>query len=93
VLFSACTLYPQAVPNAYAIEKRGIAPCRDACPAGQRGAHDVIPDLPDLPSLFDGAEFACARHFGQARGARQPRDHLHACQHPFYPIESLDQSE
>ena len=27
---------PQAVPNAYAIEKRGIAPCRDACPAGQR---------------------------------------------------------
>ncbi|MFN2158343.1 MAG: FAD-dependent oxidoreductase [Anaerolineales bacterium] len=29
-------LYPQAVPNAYAIEKRGIAPCRDACPAGQR---------------------------------------------------------
>jgi len=29
-------LYPQAVPNAYAIEKEGIAPCRDACPAGQR---------------------------------------------------------
>jgi heterodisulfide reductase subunit A-like polyferredoxin len=29
-------LYPQAVPNAYAIEKAGIAPCRDACPAGQR---------------------------------------------------------
>jgi heterodisulfide reductase subunit A-like polyferredoxin len=29
-------LYPQAVPNAYAIEKLGIAPCRDACPAGQR---------------------------------------------------------
>ncbi|MEW6716496.1 MAG: FAD-dependent oxidoreductase [Chloroflexota bacterium] len=29
-------LYPQAVPNAYAITKRGIAPCRDACPAGQR---------------------------------------------------------
>ena len=29
-------LYPQAVPNAYAIEKRGIAPCRDACPAHQR---------------------------------------------------------
>ena len=29
-------LYPQAVPNAYAIEKRGVAPCRDACPAGQR---------------------------------------------------------
>src|SRR3989304_5183120 len=29
-------LYPQAVPNAFAIEKRGIAPCRDACPSGQR---------------------------------------------------------
>ncbi|MEA3441125.1 MAG: FAD-dependent oxidoreductase [Chloroflexota bacterium] len=29
-------LYPQAVPNAYAIDKLGIAPCRDACPAGQR---------------------------------------------------------
>jgi heterodisulfide reductase subunit A-like polyferredoxin len=29
-------LYPQAVPNAYAIDKRGIAPCRDACPSGQR---------------------------------------------------------
>jgi heterodisulfide reductase subunit A-like polyferredoxin len=28
--------YPQAVPNAYAITKAGIAPCRDACPAGQR---------------------------------------------------------
>lgn len=28
--------YPQAVPNAYAIEKRGISPCRDACPAHQR---------------------------------------------------------
>jgi len=28
--------YPQAVPNAFAIEKRGIAPCRDACPASQR---------------------------------------------------------
>ncbi|MDX1613000.1 MAG: FAD-dependent oxidoreductase [Candidatus Promineifilaceae bacterium] len=24
------------MPNAYAIEKRGVAPCRDACPAGQR---------------------------------------------------------
>ncbi|NQS92205.1 MAG: FAD-dependent oxidoreductase, partial [Chloroflexi bacterium] len=28
--------YPQAVPNAYAITKAGIAPCRDACPASQR---------------------------------------------------------
>ena len=28
--------YPQAVPEAYAIEKRGVAPCRDACPTGQR---------------------------------------------------------
>ena len=33
---AAYKLYPQAVPNAYAIEKKGIAPCRDACPAGQR---------------------------------------------------------
>ena len=29
-------LYPQAVPNAYAIDKLGVSPCRDACPAGQR---------------------------------------------------------
>ncbi|HUT18930.1 MAG TPA: FAD-dependent oxidoreductase, partial [Anaerolineae bacterium] len=29
-------MYPQAVPNAYAISKRGISPCRDACPAHQR---------------------------------------------------------
>lgn len=28
--------YPQAIPNAYAIEKRGIAPCRNACPIHQR---------------------------------------------------------
>jgi len=33
---AAYRLYPQAVPSAYAIEKLGIAPCRDACPAGQR---------------------------------------------------------
>lgn len=33
---AAHKLYPQAFPNAYAIEKRGIAPCRDACPAHQR---------------------------------------------------------
>ncbi len=33
---AAHKLYPQAIPNAYAIEKRGIAPCRDACPASQR---------------------------------------------------------
>ncbi len=26
--------YPQAIPNAYSIEKLGISPCRDACPAG-----------------------------------------------------------
>jgi heterodisulfide reductase subunit A len=26
----------QSVPNAYTIEKRGIAPCRDACPTNQR---------------------------------------------------------
>lgn len=29
-------LYPQAVPNAYAIQKQGVAPCRDACPIHQR---------------------------------------------------------
>ena len=28
--------YPQAIPNAYAIRKAGVAPCRDACPTGQR---------------------------------------------------------
>jgi len=33
---AAYKLYPQAVPNAFAIEKRGISPCRDACPAHQR---------------------------------------------------------
>ncbi|NIM93186.1 MAG: FAD-dependent oxidoreductase [Anaerolineales bacterium] len=33
---AAFKLYPQAVPNAYAIEKLGISPCRDACPSGQR---------------------------------------------------------
>jgi heterodisulfide reductase subunit A-like polyferredoxin len=29
-------LYPQAIPNAFAIEKRGTAPCRDSCPINQR---------------------------------------------------------
>ena len=33
---AAHKLYPQAIPNAFAIEKAGIAPCRDACPAHQR---------------------------------------------------------
>ena len=33
---AAFKLYPQAVPNAYAIEKLGVSPCRDACPAHQR---------------------------------------------------------
>jgi len=33
---AAYRLYAQAVPGAYAIEKSGTAPCRDACPAGQR---------------------------------------------------------
>jgi heterodisulfide reductase subunit A-like polyferredoxin len=28
--------YAQAVPTAFAIDKLGTAPCRDACPAGQR---------------------------------------------------------
>lgn len=27
---------PQAVPNVFTIDKKGIAPCRDACPADQR---------------------------------------------------------
>jgi heterodisulfide reductase subunit A-like polyferredoxin len=36
VRHAAHKLYPQAVPNAYAIEKLGISPCRDACPAHQR---------------------------------------------------------
>ena len=29
-------LYPQAIPNAFAIDKKGVAPCRDACPIHQR---------------------------------------------------------
>ena len=29
-------LYPQAIPNAFSIEKQGTAPCRDACPVHQR---------------------------------------------------------
>jgi len=29
-------LYPQAIPNAYAIEKAGMSPCREACPIHQR---------------------------------------------------------
>ncbi|UCF61688.1 MAG: FAD-dependent oxidoreductase, partial [Anaerolineaceae bacterium] len=33
---AAFKLYPQAVPNAYAIEKLGTAPCRNACPVNQR---------------------------------------------------------
>jgi heterodisulfide reductase subunit A-like polyferredoxin len=33
---AAYRLYAQAIPAAYAIEKKGTAPCRDACPAGQR---------------------------------------------------------
>ncbi|MBI4495470.1 MAG: FAD-dependent oxidoreductase [Deltaproteobacteria bacterium] len=33
---AAFKLYPQAVPNAFAIDKKGISPCRDACPSGQR---------------------------------------------------------
>jgi heterodisulfide reductase subunit A-like polyferredoxin len=33
---AAYRLYPQAIPDAFAIEKAGVAPCRDACPAGQR---------------------------------------------------------
>jgi heterodisulfide reductase subunit A-like polyferredoxin len=33
---AAYKLYPQGVPNAYAIAKLGISPCRDACPTHQR---------------------------------------------------------
>jgi heterodisulfide reductase subunit A-like polyferredoxin len=33
---AAYRLYPQATPDSFVIEKRGVAPCRDACPAGQR---------------------------------------------------------
>jgi heterodisulfide reductase subunit A-like polyferredoxin len=33
---AAYRLYPQAIPAAYAIEKRGISPCRDACPVNTR---------------------------------------------------------
>jgi heterodisulfide reductase subunit A-like polyferredoxin len=28
--------FPQAIPSAYVISKQGTAPCRDACPTGQR---------------------------------------------------------
>lgn len=34
---AAYKLYPQATPNAFAIEKLGTAPCREACPIHQRG--------------------------------------------------------
>ncbi len=33
---AAFKLYPQAIPNAFALEKAGTAPCRDACPIDQR---------------------------------------------------------
>ncbi|CAG0954315.1 partial formate dehydrogenase (NADP+) beta subunit, partial [Anaerolineae bacterium] len=33
---AAYRLYPQAIPTAFAIEKRGISPCRDACPVNTR---------------------------------------------------------
>ncbi|MDY7080606.1 MAG: FAD-dependent oxidoreductase [Chloroflexota bacterium] len=33
---AAYKLYPQAIPNAYVIEKQGRAPCRDTCPVNQR---------------------------------------------------------
>ncbi|KJS03929.1 MAG: 4Fe-4S ferredoxin [Peptococcaceae bacterium BRH_c4a] len=31
---AAYKLYPQAMPTAFAIERKGTPPCRDACPAG-----------------------------------------------------------
>jgi len=33
---AAYRLYPQAIPGAFAIDKVGVAPCRDGCPIGQR---------------------------------------------------------
>ena len=33
---AAFKLYPQAIPNAFGLEKAGTAPCRDACPIDQR---------------------------------------------------------
>jgi heterodisulfide reductase subunit A-like polyferredoxin len=33
---AAYRLYPQAIPSAFAIDKVGVAPCRDGCPIGQR---------------------------------------------------------
>ena len=33
---AAYKLYPQAIPNAFVIDKRGRAPCRDGCPIHQR---------------------------------------------------------
>ena len=33
---AAHRLYPQAIPHAFAIDKLGMAPCRNACPTGQR---------------------------------------------------------
>jgi heterodisulfide reductase subunit A-like polyferredoxin len=33
---AAYRLYPQAIPSAFAIDKAGVAPCRDGCPIGQR---------------------------------------------------------
>lgn len=38
---AAYKLYPQAVPNAYGIEKLGVSPCRQACPAGTN-AHGYV---------------------------------------------------
>jgi heterodisulfide reductase subunit A-like polyferredoxin len=58
-------LYPQAIPNFFAIEKAGTPPCRDACPAhvnvqgyialisaGEyRKAYDLIRERHPLPSV------------------------------------------
>ncbi len=38
---AAYKLYPQAIPTAYAIDRRGTPPCRDACPAGVN-AHGYV---------------------------------------------------
>jgi len=45
---AAYRLYPQAIPAAFAIEKKGIAPCRDACPASQRAQGYIASSAKDV---------------------------------------------
>ncbi len=46
--------YPQAVPSSYVIEKRGQAPCRYSCPAGQKAQGYI--------ALIRGRRFEDAYH-------------------------------